>query len=231
MKEDLTNLPIIWINLDKDTDRRAFMEKQLLGRDHHRIRAVSTQEVISYINTVPQFILDESITPLACITSHFLALSYMIQKGWPVAIILEDDTMLSCHKIVAKALTLIPKKWSILQLFTSNVQFYEENAKKTKKWVKWRIDNSSTGAYIIKKSAAKYALKQYFKNGQVNFSAFADYSYLVVADILILDAGLCYTASTPLAYEVEFASNFNTDHEEYSKKTRQYLANNGFIDH
>lgn len=89
-----------YINLDKRTDRRAFMEAQLaeLGMNVERLQA-----------TTPDMIVDEDLAPLsmaqigenlsppeiATLISHFRAWKRMLAEGSRRVLVLEDDVRLS----------------------------------------------------------------------------------------------------------------------------------------
>jgi glycosyltransferase involved in cell wall biosynthesis len=75
-------LPIYWINLDRRTDRRAFMESQFerFGvTHHHRIRAKEPK--------------DGTTAEIACMKSHFEAIRRAYSDGHDAALILEDDVV------------------------------------------------------------------------------------------------------------------------------------------
>lgn len=89
-----------YINLEKRTDRRAFMENQFasLGLAVERIEA-TTPETVDARNLAPLSMKDvgETLSPpeAACSVSHFRAWRHMLDQGHERILVLEDDVLLS----------------------------------------------------------------------------------------------------------------------------------------
>lgn len=228
MKVKLGDLPIIWINLEKDIPRRQYMQKVLVGHSNYRISAVDTKKVTDFTKKVPPKIAKKYRTEMACLVSHFLALEHVVNKGYEAALILEDDTSISGLNMKNTSLAYLPKTWDVLQLFTSSVEFYDEVDKKVF-WARWTYENTSAGAYILKRSAAKRILSRYFKDRQIDYEVIKNNPQYAVADLLVYDREKSYTCRLPIAHEKQYPSNFGGHHTEYSNEARRMLIERGLI--
>ncbi|HEY6630054.1 MAG TPA: glycosyltransferase family 25 protein [Rhizobiaceae bacterium] len=89
-----------YINLDKRTDRRAFMDAQLAGLviEVERLPA-TTPETISPEDILPLSLKadDQTLSPpeMAISISHFRAWKRMLDEGHPRVLVLEDDVLVS----------------------------------------------------------------------------------------------------------------------------------------
>lgn len=132
-KQCILPYPIFYINLDKDVNRRDFMEQQLfkLSAQYYRVRGIvgkniknlreDTVDGISFINDYPELRDGE----LGCTLSHILAISTAWKKQIPVALICEDDCSFDTCGITTNILEVVnnaPKDWGILQLFTGGLK-------------------------------------------------------------------------------------------------------------
>lgn len=115
---------VVYINLDKRTDKRDFMESQFKreGIDAVRFSAVSA--------SFPFFEKDGSKHPLprsGCYASHFSVWTELIKKQVRSAIVFEDDAILP-HGFVDKVVDLknkLDKDWLWVRLGWYNPMGYE----------------------------------------------------------------------------------------------------------
>ena len=98
----LTDFPkVLWINLDRFTDRKTYMEEQFSYweiLDHHRISGVDGVEYEEYLKgTVPD---NMNSGECACVMSHLNAIKYFVEKtDLDEIIIMEDDVDLDLSLI------------------------------------------------------------------------------------------------------------------------------------
>ncbi len=229
MKISILDTPILWINLDKDKDRRRYMRRSLNGLNHYRLPAIEKEELSLHVKSIPNYDIHKRLSDLACIVSHLKALYCIIENKWPMAIVMEDDMAFTNIKLHSDFFSNLPSKWGILQLFTSASYFYHKNGRAQVRWIKWATPHTSAGAYVITQAAAKSIVSTYFSDGLLDIATLGTDIDLAVSDMVLFENRKCYTAALPLAYETEFPSNFNKDHELYSKNAREYLISNKFI--
>lgn len=106
--------PVLWINLDARTDRRAFMEQQVaaLGLSAERISAVTPADLNTRVDSLS--------ASEQCVTeSHRVAWRRLVESGAPYALILEDDAVLSpALPAFLEAVAPLMAKWEIVRVET-----------------------------------------------------------------------------------------------------------------
>ncbi|MDH4981179.1 glycosyltransferase family 25 protein [Hyphomicrobium sp. D-2] len=120
------SVPTFFINRDKDTERRRFIEAELAGAhiSAHRIVAVDGRNVPVAMRTY--FLEHGRMTSklsdgeIGCYASHLLATQQIIARGLPYGLIVEDDATLprSLSRDVAEILSTLPTDWDVVQLGT-----------------------------------------------------------------------------------------------------------------
>lgn len=129
----LIEYPIFYINMDKHTNRRKYMEDQLdkvasvyqrvQGFNGYKItdRLSDTVDGISFTNKYENLTNAE----LGCVLSHILAIKqaydYSIENSKDIAIICEDDTYFGTYKIIPKLSEIVegaPGDWNIIKLYS-----------------------------------------------------------------------------------------------------------------
>jgi len=120
--------PILYINMDRNNDRRILMENQLqkISGNFQRIRGVNGFNIqntnfdsVDGI-TFRNYYDDLSKGEIGCTLAHLLAIKTAKNLGQDIVIICEDDlmfdtcTLMSVEKVIENA----PKNWDILQLVT-----------------------------------------------------------------------------------------------------------------
>src|SRR3990167_965362 len=127
------NLPVLYINLDRDKDRKKYMEFQfqeyniktervsaVYGKNLKSLKHSSPGEEISFVNNYSGLSPGE----VGCTLSHLKAIRIAYEKGYDMVLIAEDDCCFdlipfwphSIEDIVKTA----PNDWEILQLSTLN---------------------------------------------------------------------------------------------------------------
>ena len=163
----LNKIEIYYINLDESIERNKYMKSQLENHKYTRIRAIDTKCNIfnKYINLgVESKRYTNKSTVLACLLSHLYAIKMAYENKLDNVIIFEDDVDLYIFNNVYKH---IDDFWynnnnnmDVLQLFTSNVQFYYN--KLNNLYVCDRdTSNWSTCGYIINYNGMSKIMKLY----------------------------------------------------------------------
>jgi GR25 family glycosyltransferase involved in LPS biosynthesis len=168
---------ILWINLDRSSDRRSEMEKifeKLLSVPNFRIEAVDGQK------NIPigiKSIRDALATPYeeACLLSHLQALERARELQGEIFLILEDDItlhffpFLSEQDVISRIIARAPTNWEIIQiawLWKSELssEFTDWNA-----LMREGIQISSTAAYIINRTGLNKIFNTYNRDEFSNF--------------------------------------------------------------
>ena len=153
---------VYWINLDRSTERRQFMETQVLSNECFRgIPTVRIPAVDGKNERIDNYITNQKSNGMSsleygCTISHLHAIYEFSKTNFPVALILEDDICLDFQPYwktsIAQLIQDAPLDWDILQLCyiameTPPVELYESNPSKK--------NLCSTAAYIIRNQSAK----------------------------------------------------------------------------
>ena len=174
---------IYWINLDESKERRNALVKSMETsgiKDEHRVAAYGTQEASDLIiskqlifhpqikiypgNGEPSFKKHpENIytyNEAACLLSHLKAIKQAYDDGREIALIVEDDALLSsifCDEFdtyVAQA----PEGWKVLQLATNNPHVVMQGSLIHEPFISWQRYHHSTRAYLINRSGMETLL-------------------------------------------------------------------------
>jgi GR25 family glycosyltransferase involved in LPS biosynthesis len=173
-------LPVYWINMDRDADRRKLME-QHLTKDMQfthtkRIAALTpnTANIIMLEHECKRF----SFPDIAILTSHLKAIHTAVHDtSSPLAVdskyalILEDDIRFQYDINFEELIASAPKNFGVLQLMTSHydqiLNLWNSYRYQNQLWTFRRQDSSiwSAQAYIINKAVYKEyvdaAIEQY----------------------------------------------------------------------
>lgn len=113
-------LPVFFINLDKDTDRRRLMEAQLsiAGIRAERIAAIDGRNLPAWAKP---FFPPSRLRPgeVGCYASHMLVWRTMLARGIPHAVVLEDDATFGpdISSTLATVTAALPDGWDFVHLF------------------------------------------------------------------------------------------------------------------
>lgn len=127
----LVDCPVFLVNLDRSTDRRAFMKAQAvrIGLQFERVPAVVGKAVPDDLWS--QFLDPDgrSLSGLAdgeigCYASHLVLHQRIVREGLPFALILEDDVVLRADLMLAatSAIAAAPRSWDYIHLSGSNIK-------------------------------------------------------------------------------------------------------------
>lgn len=164
--------PVYFINMDKNPERRHFMENQLQhSKDVYRVKGFNGYSISNLkkdkIDGITFYNDSEELTrsEIGCTLSHLIAIKTSYDRGNEIALILEDDTVVSSltndnqYEIISKA----PKDWEIIQLYYVST----ERAKDLKRFENTDYlihDNKnhlwSTAAYLINRKGMEKIIKK-----------------------------------------------------------------------
>lgn len=155
------------VNLDKNPDRLAFMDGQLrrLGIEYERIpaiygKALTTSERKTHLASFRARLTKGaplSDGELGCALSHIAVYCKMISTGCPVALVLEDDVLLSSdfHKAVINAASFINESKPQVILFSA----YGDHNASHSSGIERVSTAACTDAYMITRAAAEIIVK------------------------------------------------------------------------
>ena len=200
---------VLWINLDRCTERKKYMEDHLSYwgiKNHHRISGVDGYEYEELLKgTLPD---NMNKGEIACVMSHLSALEYFVNEtDLDEIIIMEDDVDLSpvsswtfTWKEVRKR---VPVNFDCLQLTIINPNGI------TLKLHHRFVNDFSAACYLITRHHAQKCLKIHKRGSQWKLDQ--NIRPRAVSEDLILDSGKSY--STPLLnYRLDMGSSIHEEH-------------------
>jgi GR25 family glycosyltransferase involved in LPS biosynthesis len=211
-----------WINIDKSTNRRQFMEKQLINIKNERISA-KTPETIIFENIIKNKDSTNIKSEYACILSHLYALKKGYEDGDEYFFVIEDDMHIirfNDNKIIniIKDYEIRNEcKIEMLQIFTNShpliIQMYNENYIGQQELIKKRDqDYPGTGCYLITREGAKKLLDKFvisFEEEKFDLS----YSFWCCADNILYKQINTYILTYPVMVStIEFGSEIHNSH-------------------
>lgn len=204
MKEKLVNLPhIIWINLEKDKNRKKYMMENL---NDYKLQ-----------NTRIEGIYNKKSGVLGCFLSHIKALEYFVNNPsiGEYCLITEDDVSFDYLPFWKKTfwdyINDVPKNFNIVQLSVTygqgelkNNQIIKSIECQKHKYYMW-----GAACYLIKRDAAKKLLQYIPKlNNKYNIMNIKN----AISDVFIYQT-IDNVYSIPLfTYNTKFDSNIHQDH-------------------
>lgn len=223
--KDKLNIPVYYINLDKSTDRKDFMEKQFkdIGiTNYHRVPGVNGSNItdinignnldgVNFINLNPNL----SKSEVGCTLAHLKAIRTAYENNEEYALIMEDDCSLELLPFWKGDLKLIinnniPKDWEIAQLFTFSCQ----NIDKYKEYSFNNLPNckgNSSCVYVINKKGMETILNNYYDKDKKVFIV------TTVADIQPYQSTKTYFINIPLFIPLDdiLPSTIHTSHQNF----------------
>lgn len=166
----LDNFPrVLWINLDKSTRRKLYMEKLLNSHNiiHTRIKAIDGTNIYDqHLHTLCYINSRLTLAENACTCSHLIALKYFVENMEDDNIIIfEDDVSFEFLEYIPFNWSIfmknLPEKFDIIQLAITYENGYINNLLiKSDPAMKYYC----SAAYLITKEAAKKILSKYYSN-------------------------------------------------------------------
>jgi glycosyl transferase family 25 len=231
-------LPIYYINMDKNPDRNEFMIKQLkkYANKYTRIRGFNGYAIQNLKgDTVDgvSFVVDNNYEmtkgEIGCTMSHLMAIKKSYERGDEMSIILEDDAMIHLSQLFDfnQILKNAPKDWEIIQLFSMNFDKELMSKRPNNNDNKFDYYNyykqispfyfNSTVGYIINRDGMKKILNQSYNDGV--FYIIPDrygFPKRGVADFYLYDLTTTYLLHPNAFYanNTEMESTIHTDHTD-----------------
>jgi len=219
----------IWINIDKNEKRKAFMYKQFNENNIENIRVSAItplmfDKVLHNNHTRPLTCkYPGCITcdyEFACLCSHIKAMQECLKYDDEHFVIMEDDISLPFLIDYNKLINATEKNFDILQLlilYNNTVEslnniFKEQNIL----FIKWQYLLPSTGMYIISRKSAEKLVTMYFNENKYDFSKFTGQ---IVADVLLYKSVNTICSTIPYCYpNIDMGSEIHPDHLLSHKK-------------
>jgi glycosyl transferase family 25 len=113
-------VPVLYINLDHDSERRAHIERAL---------AQDKLELIRIRALEPPFALPDalfskalSVGEIGCYASHMKAWDMLLVSGRPHALVLEDDARVppNLAELVDTTIAVLPENWDLVHLYDND---------------------------------------------------------------------------------------------------------------
>jgi GR25 family glycosyltransferase involved in LPS biosynthesis len=212
-----------WINIDKSTKRREFMEKQFkyLNIDNQRISAITPNDFDEILVqkrplscNYPGCITCEY--EFACLCSHIKAMQEALKSNDPYFVIMEDDMFIPFVIDYDKFIQTIPKDADIIQmmiLYANTVRtLYYNLYKKNVLFIKWQYLLPATGQYLISRQGAQKLVNMFY-NKELNKYDFSNAKFQIVADVLLYSSVNTYATTYPFCHpHIPMGSEIHPDH-------------------
>lgn len=203
--------PIYWLNLDADTHRREYMEKQLEYweiENHTRISGYDgrVDDVASYLKGIMPDNMSQN--EVGCVLSHLKAIKHFYEEtDHPYVLILEDDISFDPTKYWNFTWNdfygNIPYDWDIVQI--AIICTGDIHVKLHKRFV----NDFSTACYLINRHHAEKLLKHHVRGEKYKLDN--GVKPRPVADDLIYNSGNTYSIPL-LLYRTELGSSIHPEH-------------------
>ena len=239
--------PVYYINMDKDVDRRQFMERQIEKMPNVHFTRITgfngyaiknkRNDVIKHDHALIEFVNkydDMSKSEIGCTMSHLIAIKKAYKNGDEIAMICEDDILFDTCTLIKPISEMIenaPKNWEILQLssFTPkeiheksknhpNIEYIRNNGKQR---------HYNTACYLINRNGMETILKMtssihrdnfFIINKNLNFPSSG------TADNFIYELCVTYTI-LPVPFTVDNTDNDSTIHTDHTDDHVMYSIN------
>ena len=185
--------PVLWINLEADTDRRKHMEDQFAEweiEDHTRISGIDAREGDGFephlSGTVPQTMIANEI---GCCMSHLKAIKYFIEEmDCDEVMIMEDDALFETVRYwpftYKEASALFPYNYDAMQLTTINPAVVYVTLHNR------FINDFSAAVYVLKRSHAQKIYNAHIRGNK--FKMDMDVRPRATSEDLIFESGKVY---------------------------------------
>lgn len=165
------DLPIFFINLDRDTPRRELLQQQFkaLSLQGHRLEAVwwanlSEEEQARWYS--PLLNKQQYYKPLVngekgCYASHIKAWQQLLESDAPAMVVLEDDVqLLADFRETTQAIAQITHSWDMIKLIGRPQEKIktERQLTPTHRLIQYQRVPSSTAGYVISRAGAQKLL-------------------------------------------------------------------------
>ena len=223
-----------WINIDKCTERKEYMEEQFLKEniDNIRVSAVTPETYYEY-TIIRNPDSKESIEEICCLLSHMKVLQLGYDSGDQYFCVTEDDMIipkLDCEKIISHMRQAEEKnnqKVELLQLYTSGTPFiwqmmHENVLVKEPIFVIPRKESCpGTVYYLISRIGAKKLLDK-FKLDELSYDF--SYSSWTAADNMLYSPIQTYILTYPITItNIKLGSIIHEQHLHHHENANQLI--------
>ena len=204
--------PVLWINLEADTDRRKHMEDQFAEwevEDHTRISGIDAREGDGFephlSGTVPHTMIANEI---GCCMSHLKAIKYFIEEmDCDEVMIMEDDALFETVRYwpftYKEASALFPYNYDAMQLTTINPAVVYVTLHNR------FINDFSAAVYVLKRSHAQKIYNAHIRGNK--FKMDMDVRPRATSEDLIFESGKVYCIPLFL-YRLDLGSSIHPEH-------------------
>ena len=227
--------PVYYINMDKDIDRRRFMEQQIEkmpnvsftrvnGFNGHAIRNKKNDSIeyndgfIKFVNKFDGMTTSE----IGCTMSHLIAIKQAYTNGDEIAMICEDDILFDTCTLIKPIQEMIneaPKNWEILQLCSFTAKEMHEKSKNHPEIDYIRNNGKNrhynTACYLINRNGMENILRMSFTDNFFVINKKLDFPSSGTADIYIYENCVTYTI-LPVPFTVDNTNNDSTIHTDHT---------------
>jgi len=217
-----------WINLDKSTERREFMENQFntYKIDNERISAKTPNDLNEILENKPPFFCGykecadnkckNCSIEFATICSHLEAIKKGFMSGSNYFIVCEDDVIFKFNIDFNKIISNFPKDFEIIQMMVISKghleYFYNSCFLKNTLFVNYTPITPSAAFYLISHKGAEKILEK-FINKNTNKWDFTNFDSIKVADVLIYQSINTCVSTFPLcSFNINFKSQIHDSH-------------------
>lgn len=214
-----------WINLDKSTKRKTFMETQFKQKniENVRIQAITPSDFDTQLaNKRPLTCKHPGCInceyEFACISSHIKAIKEGLDnKNNDWFVVMEDDMLLPYDIDYKTLINDANPDFEILQLCISygntvETLYNELFIKNNLNFIKWRYLLPCAGMYIISRKGAEKLVNKFYINGMYDFSSC---EFQIVADVALYSTVNTYATTFPCSYpNIEMGSEIHPHHLE-----------------
>jgi hypothetical protein len=204
--------PVLWINLEADTDRRKHMEDQFTEweiEDHTRISGIDARDGDGFephlSGTVPHTMIANEI---GCCMSHLKAIKYFIEEmDCDEVMIMEDDALFETVRYwpftYKEASALFPYNFDAMQLTTINPAVVYVTLHNR------FINDFSAAVYVLKRSHAQKIYNAHVRGDK--FKMDMDVRPRATSEDLIFESGKVYCIPLFL-YRLDLGSSIHPEH-------------------
>ena len=204
--------PVLWINLEADTDRRKHMEDQFTEweiEDHTRISGIDARDGDGFephlSGTVPHTMIANEI---GCCMSHLKAIKYFIEEmDCDEVMIMEDDALFETVRYwpftYKEASALFPYNYDAMQLTTINPAVVYVTLHNR------FINDFSAAVYVLKRSHAQKIYNAHVRGNK--FKMDMDVRPRATSEDLIFESGKVYCIPLFL-YRLDLGSSIHPEH-------------------
>ena len=204
--------PVLWINLEADTDRRKHMEDQFTEweiEDHTRISGIDARDGDGFephlSGTVPHTMIANEI---GCCMSHLKAIKYFIEEmDCDEVMIMEDDALFETVRYwpftYKEASALFPYNYDAMQLTTINPAVVYVTLHNR------FINDFSAAVYVLKRPHAQKIYNAHVRGDK--FKMDMDVRPRATSEDLIFESGKVYCIPLFL-YRLDLGSSIHPEH-------------------